>query len=67
MNGYEHQEIEELKQEIRELRELLWAHHYDHYQFLYGDDGQMQCAKCMVDFITDPVERIRKGMAQGGR
>jgi hypothetical protein len=30
------------------LRKLLWLRHG--CDGLYGDDGEMQCAKCMIDF-----------------
>ena len=30
------------------LRKLLWLRHG--CNGLYGDDGEMQCAKCMLDF-----------------
>lgn len=38
------------------LRRLLWLNHgcVD----LYGDDGEMQCSKCMIDFKRDSVKAI---------
>ena len=39
-----------------ELRRLLWLHHG--HSRLYGDDGEMQCSECPLDFKRDPVERI---------
>lgn len=62
MNGCEQREIEELKGENRELRVLLWEHHCKHYRYLYGDDGELQCAKCMLDFKRDDVSDIRAGI-----
>lgn len=33
------------------LRRLLWLRHdSSHSDILYGDDGEMQCAACMIDF-----------------
>lgn len=49
---------EELEQENKELRKLLWLMHHDHFQYLYGDDGELQCAKCMIDFKRDSVKKI---------
>jgi hypothetical protein len=41
------------------LRELLWSHHgFGHC--LYGDDGELQCQTCCLDFARDPVDRIQK-------
>ena len=43
--------------EIKELRYLLWLHH-GHMEYLYGDDGEIQCAKCFLDFKRDSIEII---------
>jgi predicted transglutaminase-like cysteine proteinase len=43
-------------EENMELRKLLWLNH-GHSQ-LYGDDGEMQCHECGLDFKRDPVARI---------
>ena len=32
------------------LRRLLWLHHGCPTISLYGDDGEMQCSKCGIDF-----------------
>ncbi len=40
------------------LRKLLWLSHG--HRALYGDDGEMQCSECMLDFKRDPIERIEK-------
>jgi len=42
------------------LRRLLWLHHGCHFSALYGDDGEMQCHACRVDFLRDPVDKIRQ-------
>ncbi len=42
----------------KQLRKLLWWHHDGHSRYLYGDDGEMQCNKCMIDFKRDSVKRI---------
>lgn len=33
---------------------------------LYGDDGEMTCGKCRVDFMRDPVSDIVKRMVENG-
>lgn len=38
------------------LRRLLWANHG--HMGLYGDDGELQCQECPVDFLRDSVDRI---------
>ena len=41
------------------LRNLLWLNH-GHFDCLYGDDGEMQCNKCRIDFKRDSVKDIKK-------
>lgn len=43
----------------KKLRYWLWLK-YGHSEFLYGDDGEMQCSKCMLDFKRDNIERIEQ-------
>ena len=40
------------------LRRLLWLYHG--HQGLYGDDGEMQCAQCRLDYKRDDIETIEK-------
>ena len=41
-----------------ELRETLWLRHG--CVGLYGDDGEMQCGSCMIDFKRRPLEEIKE-------
>lgn len=44
---------EAIRAENRKLRELLWYHHGCPGQYLYGDDGELQCnnlPKHLIDF-----------------
>lgn len=50
-------QIEGLKDEIKALRYLLWSHHAIGHM-LYGDDGEMQCNTCLLDFKRDPIQKI---------
>ena len=52
----------DLKQENKELRKLLWLRHG--CTSLYGDDGEMQCNSCMIDFKRDSIKSIAHRMAQ---
>ncbi len=38
------------------IRQLLWLLHG--HQGLYGDDGEMQCATCGLDYKREDLERI---------
>jgi hypothetical protein len=42
------------------LRELLWLNHGCEHPALYGDDGEMQCNTCMIDFKRDSEDEIEK-------
>ena len=44
--------------EITTLRRLLWLNHG--HGNLYGDDGEMQCAECRLDYKRDNIELIEK-------
>jgi len=42
------------------LRELLWVNHGCPTHALYGDDGEMQCSICGIDFKRDSESTIRE-------
>ncbi len=41
-----------------DLRRLFWLRHGCGIIALYGDDGEMQCNKCMIDFKRDSAQEI---------
>lgn len=41
----------------REVRYLYFIHHKCVGR--YGDDGEMQCNKCMLDFRRDSLDKLR--------
>ena len=54
------------EQEEMFLRQMLWLSHGCPFPALYGDDGEMQCNSCMIDFKRmEPSEilSIRKKRA----
>jgi hypothetical protein len=40
------------------FRRELWLRHGFGHRHLYGDDGEMQCAECGLDFKRDSAEKI---------
>lgn len=40
------------------LRKMAWINHGCLIGTLYGDDGEMQCSSCRIDFKRDPVKLI---------
>jgi hypothetical protein len=43
------------------LRKLLWfSHNPDHLGILYGDDGEMQCGACFIDFKRMSAKKIEE-------
>lgn len=50
-----------LKKELDQIRRLLWLRHGCPLSVLYGDDGEMQCSNCSIDFKRFPVHLIDIG------
>lgn len=48
--------MSDVRSENQILRRLLWLRHGHEIAALYGDDGEMQCALCPMDFKRDPAE-----------
>ena len=42
------------------LRKLLWLRHGCPFHALYGDDGEMQCSACGIDFKRASAEYIER-------
>ena len=42
------------------LRKLLWLRHGCPFHFLYGDDGEMQCHNCGIDFKRTLAKSIEQ-------
>ena len=41
-----------------DLRREWWLNHGDSFPQLYGDDGEMQCGRCLIDFKREPMETL---------
>ena len=52
--------MSDLETENKILRRLLWIRHGCPFSALYGDDGEMQCGKCVIDFKRTSAELIEK-------
>ena len=59
-------EIERLKSDNRKLRYLLARQHDSAKHMLYGDDGELQCSVCWIDFRRDPVVDIERKLYEAG-
>lgn len=57
----------DLERDNAELRRLLWLRHDPkHTAILYGDDGEMQCGECLLDFKRmSPKEIEQRFVALG--
>ena len=53
------------QKEVAELRRLLWATHGCLGK--YGDDGELQCSACFIDFKRLPVAEIEARLQARGR
>jgi len=57
-NETDEQKLARLERENVELRRMWWFNHGCEFSALYGDDGEMQCGSCLIDFKRDTVETI---------
>jgi len=48
------------------LRRLLWLSHGCPFPALYGDDGEMQCHACVLDFKRDSAQKIEGRLREIG-
>jgi hypothetical protein len=60
-------ELESLREESAWLRQQVWLTHGCGITGLYGDDGEMQCGRCLIDFKRGHWEDIKKRLDQMGR
>ena len=60
------QKFAELEKENLKLRELLWLRHGCELSCLYGDDGCMDCNRCVIDFKRDTPEQIKNRIERVG-
>ncbi len=59
-------DLERALYENQILRKMLWLRHASHFEALYGDDGEMSCNRCMIDFRRQPAESIREVFTKQG-
>ena len=48
------------------LRKLLWIRHGCPFSALYGDDGEMQCHICMIDFKNQSAKTMEETFSRIG-
>lgn len=51
-------EAKSISEDEMMLRKMIWLNHGCGMTHLYGDDGEMQCAMCLIDFKRDTVVSI---------
>lgn len=56
--GRHEQQLQQLQDENQQLRKFAWLAHGCGITSLYGDDGEMQCSDCKLDFKRDPIDTI---------
>lgn len=60
-SAYLNKSLEDLKKENKELRVLLWLRHGCNSPGLYGEDGDLRCRDCKIDFRRASIEAISQG------
>lgn len=59
-------EIASFSSDGAKLRKLLWLRHGCPSSALYGDDGEMQCHACGIDFKRMPADQIQASFERRG-
>lgn len=60
------EEVHRLREQLRVARRLLWIRHGCPIAALYGDDGEMQCRNCGIDFKRTEPGEIDRMFKQAG-
>jgi len=56
----------QLKEENRILRYLIGMSHDGPKHRIYGDDGELQCSACRIDFVRDSAQDIQRKIEEAG-
>lgn len=59
-------QLRQLQEENRILRHLLAIAHDSPKHRLYGDDGELQCSVCWIDFVRDTAQDIKRKIEEAG-
>ena len=51
----------------RRIREFLWLNHGCEFSALYGDNGELQCKKCYIDFKRMKLNEILDTLEDNNR
>ena len=52
------EEMKKLRDENQQLRAFFWMNHGCDIGILYGDDGELQCGACLLDFKRDDIDHL---------
>lgn len=55
-----------IKEENKIFRRLLAMAHDSEKHRIYGDDGELQCSACRIDFVRDSAQDIRRKLEEAG-
>ena len=62
-----HRLVYDLVGEVERLQKLLWLRHDpEHFAGLYGDDGEMQCGACGLDFRRMDAKQLAANWQEMG-
>jgi hypothetical protein len=59
--------FEQLREDVKAMREMLWISHGCRITALYGDDGEMQCKQCGIDFKRATPNEIASAFVARGK
>lgn len=64
--SYTRGQLMTVREELHEWRKALWLRHGCPITALYGDDGEMSCGICLVDFKRNSLADINTGWTKRG-
>ena len=53
-----------MEEDVVILRKFMWVNHGCSPHALYGDDGEMQCGNCLLDFKRMPIKELNKSIVK---
>ena len=53
-----------MEEDVAILRKFMWVNHGCSPHALYGDDGEMQCGNCLLDFKRMPIKELNKSIVK---
>lgn len=60
------EQYQSINEENKVFRRLLAMAHDSEKHRIYGDDGELQCSACWIDFVRDSAQDIQRKLEEAG-